>query len=594
MESTSLLRKLPRQQEMDQTEKKESESVLPNGSITDDFSLDGLEKIYIYAESQKDLEGEYHINRFAMTSPKKAIFLSQNAGKEDLEKLKTVWTAPHITKYVYDLKNWYHILASYDILPYGEIFDMVLASYVIDPSAPLSFEEIAFRETGAFLDPESASSLPQEQLSALKAGWMEETCKALQQKMEEKEVLSLYHDIEIPLSKVLFEMEHFGFNIDKAALNTLNESFKETIQRLEQEIYQEAGETFNINSPKQLGTLLFEKMGLPVIKKTKTGYSTDNAVLDELSKSYPIAEKIQEYRAVTKLEGTYGTGILKLINSKTHKIHTTFQQTVTNTGRLSSTEPNMQNIPVKTELGRDIRKVFIPSVPDNVILAADYSQIELRLLAHLSQDKNLMYAFQHDIDIHALTASEAFGVPLEEVTSAMRSKAKAVNFGIVYGISSFGLSNNLKIPTKEAQEYIDHYFRTYPGVQQYIDAVIKEAKKNGYVRTMLHRVRYIPDLNNKNFMKRSFAERAAVNTTIQGSAADLIKLAMIEIAEEMEKRKLNSKMVLQVHDELIFDVPQVELTEMTELVTQKMEHAFQLSIPLVVNVSSGKNWYEAK
>jgi DNA polymerase-1 len=369
---------------------------------------------------------------------------------------------------------------------------------------------------------------------------------------------------------------------------------EQQIEILMQEIYTLGGEEFNINSPKQLGYILFEKLGLPVIKRTKTGYSTDASVLEELARYHPVVEKILEYRQLAKLKSTYIDSLFGLINPTTGRIHTTFHQDVTATGRLSSSDPNLQNIPIRLEQGRKIRKVFVPRMEGNLILAADYSQIELRILAHMSGDPNLVEAFREGQDIHTRTAAEVFGVPMDKVTPELRNRAKAVNFGIVYGISDFGLSRDIKVSRAEAARYIKSYFERYSGVKKFIDDKIAEAREKGYATTLLNRRRYLPDLFSSNRVTRAFGERTAINTPIQGSAADIIKLAMVRINKELKRRNLDTKMILQVHDELIFDVPQEELAEVKILVKEYMENALHLEVPLVVDLKVGPNWYDVR
>ena len=404
----------------------------------------------------------------------------------------------------------------------------------------------------------------------------------------------LYYDLELKLSDVLSDMELQGIRVERDTLEEIGKDLDEKIIRLEQDIYQLAGTEFNIGSPKQLGEILFDKLGLPVVKKTKTGYSTDAEVLEKLAPYHEIAANIVQYRQLTKLKSTYVEGLLKEIRESTGKIHTYYRQTIAATGRLSSQFPNLQNIPIRLEEGRLIRRAFVPSEEGWLIMAADYSQIELRVLAHISQDERLMAAFNEDMDIHTKTAMDVFGVSSEEVDSNMRRQAKAVNFGIVYGISDYGLSQNLNITRKEAATFIEQYFSVFQGVRKFMDDIVAKAKQDGYVSTLLHRRRYLPDINAANFNRRSFAERTAMNTPIQGSAADIIKLAMVKCAEKLKKEGLKSRMLLQVHDELVFEVAPDELERMKELVPEIMENALPLDVPLKADVSIGKDWYEAK
>jgi DNA polymerase family A. len=413
----------------------------------------------------------------------------------------------------------------------------------------------------------------------------------MREKLDELSMDRLFNDIEMPLVMVLADMECTGFNIDRNELLRLDSEFTEQLTSITKEIYNLAGEEFNINSPKQLSHILFEKLGLPVIKKTKTGYSTDAEVLEELAPQHDIVAKILEYRQISKLKSTYIDGFIKL-TEKSAKIHTSFNQTVTATGRISSTEPNLQNIPIRTDIGRQIRKVFIPSDDKHVILSADYSQIELRVLAHLSSDENLIGSFIAGEDIHTRTASEVFNVPIDKVTPEMRRSAKAVNFGIVYGISDFGLARDLRIPREVAAEYIRSYFKRYPQVKEYLDECVKKAKELGYVTTIMNRRRYVPEITSKNRNIRMFGERIAMNTPIQGSAADIIKIAMVNVHKKIKDFK--SKLILQVHDELIFDVLKEELDEIKEIVRWEMENAVNLKVPLIAEIKYGNNWYDAK
>ena len=414
---------------------------------------------------------------------------------------------------------------------------------------------------------------------------------ALTEKLKETEMLDIYNNVEIPLTYALYDMEQAGIMVAGDKLKEYGERLKTGIDALEKDIFAEAGHEFNINSPKQLGEILFGEMQLPGGKKTKTGYSTSASVLEKLEPDYPFVSKILEYRQLTKLKSTYADGLAVYIGED-NRIHGKFNQTITATGRISSTEPNLQNIPVRMPLGREIRKVFIPK-EGCVFIDADYSQIELRILAHMSDDKNLIDAYNHSKDIHAATASLVFHVPLEEVTKEQRSNAKAVNFGIVYGISSFGLSNDLSISRKEAEQYIKDYFISYPGIKNYLDNSVKEAKEKGYSVTMFGRRRPIPELTSGNFMQRQFGERVAMNSPIQGSAADIMKIAMINVAKELKDKDLKSKIVLQVHDELLIEAYENEVEQVKDILKRNMEQAAHLNVPLDVDVQVGNNWDEA-
>ncbi len=416
--------------------------------------------------------------------------------------------------------------------------------------------------------------------------------QALAPQLREMGMEELFYRVELPLVHVLAEMEAAGIKVDQNRLQAMGEELAGRIDGLTGEIFALAGEEFNINSTKQLGVILFDKLGLPVIKKTKTGYSTDVEVLETLAPEHEIVHKILEYRQFVKLKSTYVEGLKNLVNPATGKLHTTFNQTITATGRLSSTEPNLQNIPIRLEEGRKIRKTFIPAKPAHYIVTADYSQIELRILAHISQDERFIEAFRNNEDIHTRTAAEVFGVPMAEVTREMRGRAKAVNFGIVYGISDFGLARNIKVTRKEAKQYIENYFARYAGVKRYMTEIVEQARELGYVTTVLNRRRYLPDIYSKNFAVRGFGERTAMNTPIQGSAADIIKLAMIRVYDCLKEHGLETKMLLQVHDELLFEVPAQELTAAVNAIRDCMEHAIKLSVPLTVDIKKGLNWYD--
>ena len=413
----------------------------------------------------------------------------------------------------------------------------------------------------------------------------------IEKKLDELKMLSLMNDIEMPLSLVLYDMEKEGVLIEREELKKYGNALISRIEELEESIHKQAETDFNINSPKQLGEVLFEKMGLPGGKKTKTGYSTAADILEKLANDYPIINEILEYRGLTKLKSTYADGLDAYIE-KDHRIHTNFNQTITATGRISSTEPNLQNIPMKMELGRRIRKVFIPKT-GFLFMDADYSQIELRILAHMSGDDELINAYKMDEDIHRITASKVFHTPFEEVSDLQRRNAKAVNFGIVYGISSFGLSQDLSISKKEAAEYIEQYFATYPKVKEFLEKLVNDAKENGYITTMFGRRRPIPEIKSSNFMQRSFGERVAMNSPIQGTAADIMKIAMIKVWKELKDRKLESKLLLQVHDELLIETKINEVELVKDILSTNMKEAVSLAVNLEVDLHTGENWYEA-
>lgn len=412
------------------------------------------------------------------------------------------------------------------------------------------------------------------------------------EKAKENNLISLYENVEKPLVKVLADMEKTGVLVDRNKIIELNEEYSKLAYLYEQKVYELAGEVFNLNSPKQLGVILFEKIGLPVVKKTKTGYSTDVEVLEKLSKKHEIADYILKYRSLNKLISTYLDGILEYIMDD-GRVRTSFKQMITTTGRLSSVDPNLQNIPIRSEEGKNIRKVFVAD-KNKVFIDADYSQIELRVLAHLSKDSVMIDSFKNDLDIHYKTASEVFGVPINEVTDNQRRSAKAVNFGIVYGISDYGLSKDLNITRNEARKYIDGYLNTYPSIKSYMEEIVNKAKKDGFVTTILDRKRYIPEINSKNFNIRSFGERIALNTPIQGSAADIIKLAMIKVYERLKIEKVNAKLILQIHDELIVECEESEKETVKKILKNSMENVYKLDLPLKVDICEGRNWYESK
>ena len=412
-------------------------------------------------------------------------------------------------------------------------------------------------------------------------------------KLEEVGGLSLFNNIEMPLVPVLAEMQYNGMLVDEQELKDFGNTLKEQLDVLTKNIYELCGEEFNINSHQQLGKILFEKLKLPVYKKTKNGYTTDVDVLEKLKGQHPVIEKILEYRTLTKLNSTYVEGLIPYINPETKKIHSSFHQTITATGRISSTDPNLQNIPTRAELGKQIRKAFKPA-EGNVYIDADYSQIELRVLAHISQDENMIYAFKHGEDIHKQAASKVFGVPIEEVTKEQRSSAKAVNFGIVYGISDFGLANQIGVSNKEAKEYINQYLEKYSGIKHFMDDIVESAKAKGYVETLFGRRRYIPEIKSNNYMVRQFGNRVAMNTPIQGTAADIMKIAMINVNKALKEQKINGKIVLQIHDELLLEVSKEQKEQAKQILKECMENAMKLSVPLEVELSEGTSWYEVK
>lgn len=565
--------------------------------LTDEASLiiEVLDESYHKADIQgislSNMNGNYYIpTKLALES---TSFMNW---AKDKAKKKTVFDAK---KSIVALK-WMGI----DLQ--GIEFDCLIAAYILNPSD--STNDIAAIAKGkgitdvqtdeAVYGKGAKQRIPDEPVLAehlvRKAVSLAKLKDLFLQELKENEQYELFTDLEMPLSIILAEMESTGVKVDIERLKAMGEELKEHLQELEQRIYELAGEEFNINSPKQLGVILFEKLQLTVYKKTKTGYSTSADILEKLAKEHEIIEYILHYRQIGKLQSTYIEGLLKVVHEDTSKVHTRFQQALTQTGRLSSTDPNLQNIPIRLEEGRKIRQAFVPSQKDWYIFAADYSQIELRVLAHIANDENLISAFTNDLDIHTKTAMDVFHVEEDEVTSDMRRQAKAVNFGIVYGISDFGLSQNLGITRKEAGYFIERYFASFPGVKEYMEDIVEEVRQKGYVSTLLHRRRYIPEITARNFNVRSFAERTAMNTPIQGSAADIIKKAMIDMAKRLKAEKLKTKLLLQVHDELIFEAPEEEIEILKRIVPEVMENAISLKVPLKVDYEYGKTWYDAK
>lgn len=530
------------------------------------------------------------------------------ADESQIDEIKELLVDEDLRVYGYNLKEDYIALRPYGISLSNIYFDIAIAEYLIDSSSSnYTYDSIAMNYFGQKI--KSSEELLGKGVKAKKyedlekeeldntIGSIVQLVEKVTPKMEEKlvnmDMDGLFYHVEMPLVEVLGYMEYEGVMVDKDKLIELGEEFKISIDKLEKDIYNLAGEEFNINSPKQLGVILFEKLELPVIKKTKTGYSTNAEVLEHLSDKHEIIDKITEYRQIVKLKSTYVDGLINIINPISHRIHSSFNQTITTTGRISSTDPNLQNIPVRLELGRNIRKVFIADKGFKLV-DADYSQIELRVLAHMSQDEHMIDAFNHNVDIHTKTASQVFGIDINDVTSEQRSAAKAVNFGIVYGISDFGLAKNLHIPVKEAKNYIDSYLNTYEDIKSYMDSTIEEAKEDGYVKTILNRRRYIPEIKSSNTILKNLGKRLAMNAPIQGSAADIIKIAMVNVYKKLEERDLKSKLVLQVHDELIIECIEDEVEEVSKIVKDEMEHAVSMDVNLDVDLNTGDSWYETK
>ncbi|MBR5508324.1 MAG: DNA polymerase I [Clostridia bacterium] len=524
------------------------------------------------------------------------------------ESLKPVFEDENILKISENIKKSMLIFKKYGITFDCSYFDISIGAYVINPSkssydvASIStemLEEPIISEKDVTGTGKGQKPLSEVDSDVLRTFVCQEICAIEKLVNFEKEKIKadgqemLLYEIEMPLVAVLANMEIEGFTVDREMLESFTGKLAERLKVLENEIYELAGEEFNINSTKQLGVILFEKLGLKVIKKTKTGYSTDASVLEKLNGSHPIIEKILTYRGDAKLKSTYGDGLLAVINPDTHKIHSSFNQTVTTTGRISSTEPNLQNIPMRREEGREIRKMFIAKDSDHILIDADYSQIELRILAHMANDETMIEAFRSGEDIHTSTASRVFGVSKDEVTPLLRTRAKAVNFGIVYGMGDYSLSQDLGISVKEAKAYIQNYFEKYASIKNYLDSTVENAKENGYVTTLFGRRRYIPEISSSNFMTRSFGERVAMNTPIQGTAADIIKIAMVKVFKALKEKNLKSRLILQVHDELIIEAEKSEAKEVEELLKECMMSAAELKTTLISETGVGDSWYDA-
>ncbi|MCX5751351.1 MAG: DNA polymerase I [Candidatus Saganbacteria bacterium] len=533
----------------------------------------------------------------------------QISEKEVLEKLKPFFESEKIKKYGHHLKYDIEVLSKYRVIVNNLAFDTMIAEYLIEPEGSglglkylaskylsrtmLSFDEIfdpkEKNRNFADIDIKTATTYAGSDAAATF-----DLVNILKPKLEENNLIKLFNEVEMPLVQVLAGMETIGIYIDAEKLEILGKEVKKRLKHLENQIYILCGQECNLNSPKQLSEILFNKLKLPIIKRTKTGISTDASVLEELAPQFEVAAKLLEYRNLTKLLGTYIESLPELISPKTGRIHTSFNQTITATGRLSSSKPNLQNIPIRGEIAKEIREAFVPEKKGWVILSADYSQIELRVLAHLSKDEAFVHAFENDLDIHKATASEVNNVPLDQVTDEMRSAAKAVNFGIIYGMGEFGLAKQLGITRQKAKEYIDLYFLKHKGVQKFIHETIQAARENGYVTTMLGRKRPMLDINSPNMNQRQFAERTAINTPVQGSAADMIKVAMININNKCQMTNIKCQMILQVHDELVFELPKEELETIKKIVEEEMRKALPLDVPVKVSIGIGASWGEAK
>lgn len=541
-----------------------------------------------------------------------ALFKPNNAETlnvgELLNILKPILENPSVKKSGQNIKYDMLVLTNYAVLVQGIDFDTMVAAYLLNPNSrqhnldSLSLEYLNFKKIptseliGKGKNQISMAEVPIEKVAEYAcedADMTQRLREILEPKLFESQLKKLFDTVELPLISVLMDMEKTGICLDQNFLSRMSEKLDKDLAQLIDKIHQIAAYPININSPKQLSELLFDKLKLPVIKKTKTGYSTDVGVLEILAKQHELPKLILEFRQLSKLKSTYVDALPKLINPNTHRIHTSYNQTVAATGRLSSSDPNLQNIPIRTKLGREIRKAFIPQSNDYVLLDADYSQIELRIMAHLSEDPTLIESFKNNEDIHQRTAASMFNVPPDQVTEEQRRQAKAINFGIIYGMGEFGLAQRLDISNEEAAKFINDYFNRYPKVKDFIDSTIDEARENGYVKTLLNRRRNLPDILSDNRRVREFAERIAINTPIQGTAADLIKVAMIHIYQKLTKKKMATKMLLQVHDELVFEVPKNELESAKKLVREEMEGAIKLKVPVRVDIGIGKNWLEA-
>lgn len=529
--------------------------------------------------------------------------------QEILELFQPFFTNDAYRKIGHDVKKDIRFLRSYGYNGFAAEFDTAIGAYILNATgSSYEYDDIAatfLNETypsqeevfGKGRTKKTFAALPEAERTAYGARQAEiffRARKVMEERLAENEQKSLFYDMEMPLIYVLADMEKYGIKVDKAALLAYQKRLGESLDGMEEEIYALAGEKFNINSPKQLGVILFEKLGLKGGKKTKTGYSTAADVLEKLRTAHPIVERILHYRQLAKLKSTYADGLLAVMDAETEKIYSTFNQTITATGRISSTEPNLQNIPVRLELGRELRKIFIPESAEFCFLDADYSQIELRVLAHISGDESLIAAFKSNQDIHRMTASQVFHVPFDEVTPLQRSNAKAVNFGIIYGKGAFSLGQDLGISRKEAEEYINAYFARYPKIKTFMEDTIKNGAKNGYVSTLWNRRRNMPELQSSNFMQRAAGERAAMNMPIQGTAADIIKLAMIKVHRALQEGGYRSRLILQVHDELLIEAYKEEKDAVAKILKENMEHAADLLVPLDVDVHEGASWFEAK
>ena len=576
-------------------------------------------KLYYYFEL-KENKNENNIIKndivgIGIYSEDKLYYINKNSFNETKDSfeniLKKIFENKEIEKYGYNLAEDYILLKQIGITMENIVYDAKVATYILDSTRKLDIDIIVKdyldidnneifslngigeenKQTSLFEETKEDNSLKVK--SCIYAKEIYQLAEITLKKLEEEKELDLFKNIDMPTIEVLAEMQWNGMYLDVNELDNYGDMLKTRLNSLTEEIYQLSGQEFNINSPKQLGEVLFEKLKLPVVKKTKSGYSTDVDVLEKLVEEHPVIEKLLEYRQLMKLNSTYVEGMKVYVNPKTKRIHSFFHQTITATGRISSTEPNLQNIPTRFELGKQLRKVFRPA-ENSVYIDADYSQIELRVLAHISNDEHMIQAFKNGEDIHKQAASKVFNIPIDEVTKEQRSSAKAVNFGIVYGISDFGLGEQLHIPRKKAKQYIEQYLQMYSGIKKFMNDIVETAKEKGYVETEFKRRRYIPELKSNNYMVRQFGQRVAMNTPIQGTAADIMKIAMINVLKEIKTRNLKSKVVLQVHDEMMIEAPLEEAEEIKKILKDKMENAVKLNVPLVAEISEADNWYECK
>ena len=575
-------------------------------------------KLYYFLQTKESSNLEDIIKKeitgISIYSENKIYYISSHDGFK--EQLKNIFEDEQIEKYGYDLAQDYILLKQIGITMKNIVYDAKIAAYILNPTSKYTMDVIARDyleiDNAEFLQSQGVKDEANQQTSLFDTGekdtqkdeskkmenclYAEEVYKLAEvtmKKLEEIDAVDLFKNIDMPTVEVLAEMQWNGMYVDVQELDNYGQALKERLEILTQEIYELCGEEFNINSTKQLGEVLFEKLKLPVVKKTKNGYSTDVDVLEKLRDEHPVIEKILEYRQLMKLNSTYVEGMKPYINSATKRIHSFFHQTITATGRISSTEPNLQNIPTRFELGKQLRKAFKPA-DGCLYIDADYSQVELRVLAHISNDEHMVQAFNNGEDIHRQAASKVFNTPIDEVTKEQRSNAKAVNFGIVYGISDFGLGEQLHISRKKARQYIDQYLEQYSGIKNFMNEVVEKAKETGYVETLFKRRRYIPELKSSNYMVRQFGSRAAMNTPIQGTAADIMKIAMINVLRELKSRNMKSKIVLQVHDEMMIEAPLEEVDNVKDILQRCMESACKLNVPLIAEVSEAANWYDCK